>query len=319
MHLLEVKNLSVRYPVRTPLFHKQRYLKAVNDVSFTLDRGEIIGLVGESGCGKSTLGKALVRLEDPCAGEILLHGKDLAHAKGAVLRDLRKHFQMIFQDPYGSLNPRLSIFTTLDEVISLHEKTPLEARRKKAAELLTSVGLTPEALDRYPHQFSGGQRQRIGIARALASDPDFIVADEPVSALDVSVQASIVNLLQDIRQKSGTAFLFIAHDLAVVEHISSRIMVMYLGNIVESAPANELVSSPRHPYTEALLSAVPTAGEGLKKRIMLTGDVPSPLNPPAGCPFHERCPYASARCRVEKPRLVPDKDGSRSCACFFPR
>ena len=318
MALLEVRDLFVRYKVRTPLFCKQRYLYAVNGVSFTLDRGETIGLVGESGCGKSTLGKALVRLIEPDSGEILLDNEDLAHAKGSKLRHMRKKFQMIFQDPYGSLNPRLTIFSTLDEVISLHYQLPKQARMEKAAELLQMVGLTADALNRYPHQFSGGQRQRIGIARALAADPDFIVADEPVSALDVSVQASIVNLLQDIQQKSGTAILFIAHDLAVVEHISARIMVMYLGS-VESAPAGKLVSNPHHPYTEALLSAVPSPEEGLNGRIRLSGDVPSPLALPPGCPFHVRCPYATERCRKEKPPLTPVDDGQRFCACWNPR
>ena len=313
MALLEVKNLSVRYPVRTPLFHKQRYLYAVNDVSFTLERGETIGLVGESGSGKSTLGKALVRLEEPCGGEILLNGADLAHARGRKLHQLRKHFQMIFQDPYGSLNPRLSIFSTLDEVITLHHKMSRSERKDKAVELLEMVGLTPDALDRYPHQFSGGQRQRIGIARSLAANPDFIVADEPVSALDVSVQASIVNLLQDIQQKSNTAILFIAHDLAVVEHISSRILVMYLGNIVESAPASKLTSSPRHPYTEALLSAVPTPEKGLSGRIRLSGDVPSPLTPPKGCPFYERCHRATEKCKAQKPPMTVENERSFSC------
>lgn len=319
MALLEVRDLFVRYKVRTPLFCKQRYLYAVNGVSFTLDRGETIGLVGESGCGKSTLGKALVRLIEPDSGEILLDNEDLAHAKGGKLQQMRKKFQMIFQDPYGSLNPRLTIFSTLDEVISLHYQLPKQARMEKAAELLQMVGLTADALNRYPHQFSGGQRQRIGIARALAADPDFIVADEPVSALDVSVQASIVNLLQDIQQKSGTAILFIAHDLAVVEHISARIMVMYLGSVVESAPAGKLVSNPHHPYTEALLSAVPSPEEGLNGRIRLSGDVPSPLALPPGCPFHVRCPYATERCRKEKPPLTPVDDGQRFCACWNPR
>ncbi len=317
MALLEVKDLYVRYKVRTPLFCKQRYLYAVNGVSFTLDRGETVGLVGESGCGKSTLGKVLVRLEEPCSGEILLDGRDLAHAGGAQLRQMRKQFQMIFQDPYGSLNPRLSIFSTLDEVISLHHRLPLEERKNKAAELLELVGLTAEALNRYPHQFSGGQRQRIGIARALAADPDFIVADEPVSALDVSVQAAIVNLLQEIQQQRNTAILFIAHDLAVVEHISARIMVMYLGTVVESAPSRELVSNPFHPYTEALLSAVPSPAGGLENRIRLAGDVPSPLAPPPGCPFHVRCPYATGKCRQEKPPLTEISD-SRFCACWHP-
>jgi len=319
MPLLEVKNLSVRYKVRSAWFRKPRYLQAVNDVSFSLERGETLGLVGESGCGKSTRGKALVKLETPCAGEILLDGKDLIRAKGHELKQMRKQFQMIFQDPYGSLNPRLSIFSSLDEVISMHNRLPGSRRREKAAELLEMVGLTAEALNRYPHQFSGGQRQRIGIARALAANPDFIVADEPVSALDVSVQAAIVNLLQEIQEKRHTSFLFIAHDLAVVEHISARILVMYLGNIVECAPARELVSSPRHPYTQALLSAVPSPGKGLQNRIRLTGDVPSPLAPPSGCPFHERCPFARERCKVEKPPVTVINDGGRSFACWYPR
>ena len=317
MALLEVRDLCVRYQVRTPWFGKQRWLYAVNHVSFTLDRGETVGLVGESGCGKSTLGRALVRLEKPSSGSILLSGKDLAAAKGKELLAMRRRFQMIFQDPYGSLNPRLSIFSSLDEVIALHCRLPKEARREKAAGLLEKVGLTADALNRYPHQFSGGQRQRIGIARALAADPEFLVADEPVSALDVSVQAAIVNLLQDIQRESRTAILFIAHDLAVVEHISARIMVMYLGNIVESAPARELVASPRHPYTEALLSAVPSPDGGLGERIRLTGEVPSPLDPPSGCPFHERCPYVSDRCRREKPP-VTEEDG-RAFSCWHPR
>ena len=319
MALLEVEELFVRYKVRTPLFAKQRYLSAVNGVSFTLEKGETVGLVGESGCGKSTLGRALVRLEEPCSGRILLNGRDLTHAKGKELKEMRRSFQMIFQDPYGSLNPRLPVFAALDEVIALHRKAPLAVRKERAVELLEMVGLTADALNRYPHQFSGGQRQRIGIARALAADPDFIVADEPVSALDVSVQASIVNLLQDIQQKSGTSILFIAHDLAVVEHISSRIMVMYLGSVVELAPSRQMVSSPRHPYTEALLSAVPTPEGGLSGRIRLNGDVPSPLALPAGCPFHERCPYAKERCRREKPPLVPvEGEEGRWCACWEP-
>ena len=319
MPLLEVKDLFVRYKVNSPWFSKSRFLHAVNGVSFTLDRGETIGLVGESGCGKSTLGKALVRLEDASSGEILLDGQDLRRAKGKKLRQLRKQFQMIFQDPYGSLNPRMSIFGTLDEIISLHFDLPETLRREKATGLLEQVGLTPEALDRYPHQFSGGQRQRIGIARALAADPDFIVADEPVSALDVSVQASIVNLLQDIQQQRNTAILFIAHDLAVVEHISARIMVMYLGKIVEIAPAKELVASPRHPYTAALLSAVPSPVKKADHRLRLNGDVPSPLDPPPGCPFHTRCPWAKERCRLEMPQLHTDPENNRSCACHFPR
>ena len=317
MALLEVTDLAVRYKVSTPLFCKQRYLYAVNGVSFSLDRGETLGLVGESGCGKSTLGKALVKLEQPYRGSIMLDGEDVIHAKGSKLREVRKKFQMIFQDPSSSLNPRLSIFSALDEVIALHTDAKRAARREQAAQLLEKVGLTADALDRYPHQFSGGQRQRIGIARSLAASPEFIVADEPVSALDVSVQASIVNLMQDIQRESGTAFLFIAHDLAVVEHISTRIMVMYLGNAVELAPAKALTASPRHPYTAALLNAVPSLENRDRKLPHLHGDVPSPLAPPDGCPFHPRCPYATEKCRQEKPPLaaVPGET-ERFCACW---
>jgi len=223
---------------------------------------------------------------------------------------------MIFQDPYGSLNPRLKIRESLDEVLELHYSGSVRERRARAEALLAQVGLTPDALERYPHQFSGGQRQRIGIARALAGNPKLIVADEPVSALDVSVQASIVNLLMDIQRDCGMAFLFIAHDLAVVEHISNRIMVMYLGRIVEIAPAHELVSSPRHPYTKALLAAVPTLSPEGKSRLVLHGDVPSPIDPPSGCPFHPRCPHAAERCRTARPELTGD--GKHLCACFFP-
>ncbi len=316
--LLEVEDLKVYYPVRSGLFRPKRFLRAVDGVSFSLGAGETIGLVGESGCGKSTLGRALVRLEDPKAGKVLLNGSDMAALKGKELRRARKNFQMIFQDPYGSLNPRLSIFSALDEVIKLHFKLSAPERRKRAEQLLERVGLGADALDRYPHEFSGGQRQRIGIARALAAEPAFIVADEPVSALDVSVQAAIINLLDEIRRETGTSFLFIAHDLAVVEHISSRILVMYLGRVVESGPSKELVKHPFHPYTKALLSAVPTVDDAGRKRIVLAGDVPSPLSPPPGCPFHPRCPRAEERCRREVPPPVsPDGHPDRLSRCFF--
>ncbi len=319
MALLEVENLKVHYPVRGSWFRSKRFVRAVDGVSFSLEAGETVGLVGESGCGKSTLGRALVRLEEPTAGRVLLDGKDMAALHGRELRRARRNFQMIFQDPYGSLNPRLTVWGALDEVLALHSGLEREARRRRAVELLDRVGLPAEALYRYPHQFSGGQRQRIGIARALAAEPRFIVADEPVSALDVSVQASIINLLDDIRRETGTSFLFIAHDLAVVEHISSRILVMYLGHIVESAPSRELVAAPLHPYSRALLSAVPTLDAAGRKRIVLPGDVPSPLSPPGGCPFHPRCPRAQERCRRERPVLrATAADGARSCACFFP-
>ena len=317
MALLEVEDLKVYYPVRGGWFRPKRYLRAVDGVSFSLEAGETLGLVGESGCGKSTLGRALVRLENPAGGRVMLDGRDMAALKGRELRRARKNFQMIFQDPYGSLNPRLTIFQALDEVLALHFRLNRAERLERAAALLERVGLTAEALNRYPHQFSGGQRQRIGIARALAAEPRFIVADEPVSALDVSVQASIINLLDDIRRETRTSFLFIAHDLAVVEHISSRILVMYLGHVVEEAPARELIGSPRHPYTQALLSAVPTLDANGRKRIVLPGDVPSPLSPPSGCPFHPRCPRSQPKCAAEAPPLVSPDGSARRCACFF--
>ena len=316
MPLLKVRDLVVSYRVRSHNFAPRRTLYAVNGVSFEIAAGETLGLVGESGCGKSTLGKALVRLEKPASGSIELEGRELATLSGRKLRKSRGDIQMIFQDPYGSLNPRLKIWESLDEVLELHSSGGVKERRARAEALLAQVGLTADALERYPHQFSGGQRQRIGIARALAGDPKLIVADEPVSALDVSVQASIVNLLMDIQRDCGMAFLFIAHDLAVVEHISNRIMVMYLGRIVEIAPAHELVASPRHPYTKALLAAVPTLSPEGKSRLVLHGDVPSPIDPPAGCPFHPRCPHAAERCRAARPELTGD--GEHLCACFFP-
>ena len=315
MPLLELRDLKVHFPQKSSWFSAPKSVKAVDGVSLVLEEKEIIGLVGESGCGKSTLGRAAVRLEPPTGGQVLIDGKDLYRSPARELRSLIGRYQMIFQDPYGSLNPRLTIFSALDEVLSMRKEnfSPAE-RREQALLLLKRVGLPPEALGRFPHQFSGGQRQRIGIARALGANPGFIVADEPVSALDVSVQAAIVNLLEDIREQEGTSFLFIAHDLAVVEHIADRIMVMYLGNVVESAPAKELTREPHHPYTRALLSAVPSLGRK-SSRIILSGDVPSPLDPPAGCPFHPRCPYAKAICRERKPELK--KSGSRAVACFM--
>lgn len=317
MAVVEVRDLQVSYPLRGSWFGPRRRLFAVNGVSFSIEEGETVGLVGESGCGKSTLGRALVRLLEPTAGSIQICGRDISRLRGRELRRFRRNFQMIFQDPYGSLNPRLTVFSTLDEVIGLHFRLSAAERRERAVSLLERVGLDAEALDRYPHQFSGGQRQRIGIARALAAEPRFIVADEPVSALDVSVQASIVNLLDDIRRESSTSFLFIAHDLAVVEHISQRILVMYLGRVVESAPARELVANPLHPYTRALLSAAPTLDSVGRKRIVLSGDVPSPLAPPSGCPFHPRCPRADHRCAAECPPEVKIAPGRLVC-CFHP-
>ena len=315
MPLLEVKNLTVDYPVRGGLFSRRKLLRAVDDVSFAIDAGETVGLVGESGCGKSTVAKAIVRLEKPSSGSIVIAGQEIAALHGRALRKARKDFQMVFQDPYGSLNPRLSIRYAIEEVLKLHTDLDAAGRIARIGELLAMVGLQPEQMNRYPHQFSGGQRQRIGIARALAAEPRLLIADEPVSALDVSVQAAIINLLSEIREKTGTALLFIAHDLAVVEHISDRILVMYLGRVVEAAPARELCGKALHPYTRALLSAVPTLDAGKRSRIVLQGDVPSPLKPPAGCAFHPRCPFADARCRTERPRLAECGDG-HFAACY---
>jgi oligopeptide transport system ATP-binding protein len=307
MSLVEVLNLSVRFPAKAGLFGSSKVeVSAVDDVSFSIESGETVGLVGESGCGKSTLGRAIVRLVEPSGGRIIFEGTDLTHLRGAELRACRRKFQITFQDPYSSLDPRMTVEDTIAEALEIHqlgERGP--ARRKRIAALLQSVGLDPAYADRYPHEFSGGQRQRIGIARALAVEPKLLVCDEPVSALDVSVQAQIINLLTDLQQERGIALLFIAHDLAVVEHISNRVLVMYLGRIVEHAPAKSIISEPKHPYTQALISAVPVIDpETQRARIILQGDVPSPLNPPAGCPFHPRCPRAQFPiCNTERPEL----------------
>jgi oligopeptide transport system ATP-binding protein len=320
MNLLEVKNLKVHYPVKHGLFSRVRHhVKAVDDVSFTIQPGETLGLVGESGCGKTTLGRAIVKLVEPTAGNILFEGEDIAHLNGAELRARRRKFQMIFQDPYGSLNPRMTVSQIIGEAIDIHKLAEsTAARQKRIIELLKAVGLDPVHAQRYPHEFSGGQRQRIGIARALAVEPKLIVCDEPVSALDVSVQAQIINLLQDLQQQRGLAYLFIAHDLAVVEHISRRVMVMYLGKVVELAEASAIISAPKHPYTQALISAVPEVDpDSKRKRIVLPGDVPSPINPPSGCPFHPRCPLAQLpRCQAEIPPLREVTPGHWA-ACHF--
>lgn len=319
MNLLEVKNLKVHFPVKHGLFSRVRqYVKAVDDVSLSIAPGETLGLVGESGCGKTTLGRAIVRLLEPNSGSILLDGEDVLQLRGDELRRRRRKFQMIFQDPYGSLNPRMTVSQIIGEAIDIHDLAENSTtRRARINDLLRAVGLDPSHAERYPHEFSGGQRQRIGIARALAVEPKLIVCDEPVSALDVSVQAQIINLLQDLQKQRGIALLFIAHDLAVVEHISRRVMVMYLGKAVEVAEAKELVRNPRHPYTQALLSAVPEVDPASKrKRMLLPGDVPSPIAPPPGCPFHPRCPYAQAVCKTDVPPLREILPGHRS-ACHF--
>ncbi|HXG46760.1 MAG TPA: oligopeptide/dipeptide ABC transporter ATP-binding protein [Methylomirabilota bacterium] len=306
MNLLEVQNLKVHFPVKHGLFSRVAgHVKAVDDVSLTLAPGETLGLVGESGCGKTTLGRAIVRLIEPTAGRILFDGEDITALKGGALRTRRRGFQMIFQDPYSSLNPRMTVGEIIGEAIDIHRLAPdRAAREKRIGELLDAVGLSPLHALRYPHEFSGGQRQRIGIARALAVEPKLIVCDEPVSALDVSVQAQIINLLQDLQRQRGPAYLFVAHDLAVVEHISHRVLVMYLGRVVELASARAIISAPKHPYTQALISAVPVVDPASKRRrIVLPGDVPSPIHPPPGCPFHPRCPVAEARCGSEVPPL----------------
>ncbi len=320
LNLLEVKNLKVHFPVKHGLFSRvQAHVKAVDDVSFAIQPGETLGLVGESGCGKTTLGRAIVKLVEPASGSILFEGEDIAIMSGAELRRRRRKFQMIFQDPYGSLNPRMTVGQIIGEAIDIHHlvDSPV-SREKRIVELLRAVGLDPMHAQRYPHEFSGGQRQRIGIARALAVEPKLIVCDEPVSALDVSVQAQIINLLKDLQQQHGIAYLFIAHDLAVVEHISQSVMVMYLGKVVELAEGRAILTAPKHPYTQALISAVPVVDPDSKRqRIVLPGDVPSPIHPPSGCPFHPRCPAAQLpRCQTEIPPLREVSPGHWA-ACHF--
>jgi oligopeptide transport system ATP-binding protein len=304
--LLEVRDLKVHFPVKHGVFGAVRsWVKAVDGVSFNLSAGETLGLVGESGCGKTTLGRALARLVPATAGSIRLDGEDMAQWTGAQLRARRRKWQMIFQDPYNSLDPRMTVGHIIGEALEIHGLAPdAHERQTKVRQLLESVGLDGAHAAFYPHEFSGGQRQRIGIARALAVDPKLIICDEPVSALDVSVQAQIINLLQDLQQERGVAYLFVAHDLAVVERISRRVMVMYLGKVVELGPASEVVRKPLHPYTQALISAVPEIdAESQRPRIVLSGELPSPIDPPSGCPFHPRCPVAEARCKVDAPAM----------------
>ncbi len=312
--LLQVRDLKVHFAVKRGLLQRTvGTVKAVDGVSFDVARGTTLGLVGESGCGKSTTGRALLRLVEPTSGSVHLGGVDLGKLGTGDLRRARRRMQMIFQDPYASLNPRMTILDTVAEPLRIHglAKTPRE-RLEKVAHLMQTVGLEPAYMRRYPHEFSGGQRQRIGIARALSLSPELVVADEPVSALDVSIQAQIVNLLAKLQADLGLTYVFIAHDLAVVRHLSREIAVMYLGRIVERAPAEELFAHPAHPYTQALLSAIPIPDpkiERKRKRLVLVGDVPSPLNPPSGCHFHTRCPYVMDRCKVDEPELVARGEG----------
>ena len=318
--LLQVEDLEVHFPVNQGFWHRGGHVvRAVDGVSLEIAPGETVGLVGESGCGKTTLGRAIVRLLDPKAGRILFDGVDLVPLSQRRLRPLRRRFQMIFQDPFGSLDPRMTVESTLAEALEIHRLCPTaQTRRDRVAALLADVGLDRAHARRYPHEFSGGQRQRIGIARALAVEPSLIVCDEPVSALDVSIQAQIVNLLTDLRERHRLSYLFVAHDLAVVRHISHRILVMYLGRIVEAGEARVLCRDPLHPYTQALISAVPEIDPMTRRsRIVLEGDQPSPLHPPTGCPFHPRCPVAETRCRSEVP-MLRDLGGGRQVACHLP-
>lgn len=304
---LEVKSLSKRFPIKGGIFGREvASVKAVSDVSLSIRKGETLGLVGESGCGKSTLGRCAIRLLEPSSGQIFLEGKDITGFKGEELRALRRKMQIIFQDPYASLNPRMTVGKIIGEPLVIHGiGDSKKDRLDRVAQLVETVGLRKEAIHRYPHEFSGGQRQRIGIARALAVNPELIVCDEPVSALDVSIQAQVINLLMDLQQKLGLTYLFIAHDLKVVEHISNRVAVMYLGRVVELAEADKLYKNPQHPYTQALLSAIPVPKVGVAQtqRIILRGDVPSPVNPPSGCHFNPRCPIVADECKVKDPVL----------------
>jgi len=313
--LLEVRGLTKHFPVRSGVLRRVvGHVQAVDGVDLQVDRGETLGLVGESGSGKSTTARLVLRLVEPTAGEVVFDGTDLTTLDRAAMGELRRRIQMVFQDPYASLSPRLTVAQIVGEPLSVHGRARGAARDERVVELLEQVGLDAAALDRYPHEFSGGQRQRIAVARALALEPDLVVCDEPVSALDVSIQSQVVNLLADLQERLGLAYLFISHDLSVVRHVSDRIAVMYLGRVVEEGPAAAVHDQPAHPYTQALLSAIPVpnpARQRARRRIVLQGDVPSPLDPPAGCRFHPRCPYAMDVCRTEDPPAFALPGGGR--------
>ena len=321
MSLLEIRNLKKYFPVGDGLFSRNKgAVKAVDGVNLDVNEGETVGLVGESGCGKSTLGRTILRLIEPTGGEVLFEGKNLLAMSQREMREMRREMQIIFQDPYASLNPRMRVGDIVGEGLEIHKLARGKAKRDRVMELLHQVGLREDHYGRYPHEFSGGQRQRIGIARALAVSPRFIVCDEPVSSLDVSIQAQIINLLQELQEKLGLTYLFISHDLRVVEHISHRVAIMYLGKVVEIANSETIYRDAKHPYTRALLSAVPMPDTDRKKeRVVLEGDVPSPVNPPPGCTFHPRCAYREALCSQTEPPLDFDADRHGvACHVFGP-
>jgi peptide/nickel transport system ATP-binding protein len=321
MNLVEIRDLKKHFPVGDGLFSRNKdAVKAVDGVNLTVEEGETLGIVGESGCGKSTLGRTILRLIEPTSGEVHFAGKNLLALSPRGLREMRRQMQIIFQDPYASLNPRMRVGDIVGEGLEIHKLAKGKAKRQRVIELLHQVGLREDHYPRYPHEFSGGQRQRIGIARALAVSPKFIVADEPVSSLDVSIQAQIINLLQELQEKMHLTYFFISHDLRVVEHISHRVAIMYLGKIVEIAPSEAIYQNPKHPYTRALLSAVPVPDTSRKKqREVLEGDVPSPVHPPSGCSFHPRCPYRQPLCQTAEPPLDFDNTGHGvACHVFGP-
>nr|WP_027308601.1 dipeptide ABC transporter ATP-binding protein [Caloramator sp. ALD01] len=318
--LLEIKNLKKYFPIKKGLFNRTaHYLKAVDNVSFSINKGETLGLVGESGCGKTTCGRTIIKLYEPTDGQIIYDGVDIAKFSDKQMLEYRKKMQMIFQDPYASLDPRMTVGDIIGEAIDIHKLMGAKEREERIQYLLNRVGLNSEHASRYPHEFSGGQRQRIGIARALAVQPEFIICDEPISALDVSIQAQVVNMLEDLQADLGLTYLFIAHDLSMVKHISNRVGVMYLGKLVELADSNELYTKPLHPYTQALLSAIPIPDpdeSAKKKRIVLEGEIPSPIDPPPGCRFKNRCRYAKPICSEQEP-VFKDMGGGHFVACHL--